>query len=261
MMRRRELKGIASGLVGTFVSRNNDVDGYWALGKLCALARRADVNLLEIHLHTSSVIAATDPLLTLLASRYAERLASMLARRDIPSSMVRSACIAIQFGTTDRFPVPPPSTWGAPFICTFTLTDDLGVERCASLTAWCGPHDPRRESRSARAGHLTAVGPKTSQLATTLADIVALLRSENEAHWSRFMNDCRARLVASDYSAVEKLLSSYEGMGSFNDLVLGYSQAAGGWEPGARKLNDELDLLRHKAYELAQDIRRNAVIG
>ena len=105
------------------------------------------------------------------------------------------------------------------------------------------------------------MGPRTAQLSIALADIVALLRSENEQHWSQYIADCRNRLVASDYSGIEKLLSSYGGMGSFNDLVLGYSEAAGGWRPEARELNDKLNLLRSRAYELAQDIRRNSVIG
>ena len=105
------------------------------------------------------------------------------------------------------------------------------------------------------------MGPRTSQLAATLAEIVGLLRSEDERHWSQYINDCRSRLVASDYSGVDKLLSSYGGMGSFNDLVLGYSEAAGGWMPQAKELNAKLDLLRSKAYDLAQDIRRNSAVG
>ena len=28
----KQLKGIAAGLAGTFISRNNDVDGYWGMG-------------------------------------------------------------------------------------------------------------------------------------------------------------------------------------------------------------------------------------
>lgn len=105
------------------------------------------------------------------------------------------------------------------------------------------------------------MGPKTSKLAATLVDIVILLRSENEEHWARYLSDCHALLLGSDYSGVEKLLSSYGGMGSFNDLVLGYSKTAAGLTPGARKLNDKLDLLRRKAYELAKDIQRSAQIG
>jgi len=34
MRKRHALKGVAYGLVDTFVSRNNDVSGYWGIGQL-----------------------------------------------------------------------------------------------------------------------------------------------------------------------------------------------------------------------------------
>ncbi|WP_375054950.1 hypothetical protein [Zobellella sp. DQSA1] len=38
-MGRSDLKGITGEIVGSFISRNNEVDGYWALGLLCRLSR------------------------------------------------------------------------------------------------------------------------------------------------------------------------------------------------------------------------------
>ena len=38
MPRSARLTNIANGLCGSFVSRNNDVEGYWAIGKLRLLA-------------------------------------------------------------------------------------------------------------------------------------------------------------------------------------------------------------------------------
>jgi len=35
MPRRRELKSVASGMATFSICRNNDVNGYWALGVLC----------------------------------------------------------------------------------------------------------------------------------------------------------------------------------------------------------------------------------
>ena len=88
-----------------------------------------------------------------------------------------------------------------------------------------------------------------------------MLRSDGERYWSEFIDDCRNRLLASDYSGVEMLLSSYGGMGSFNDVVVGYSEACQDWKPEARKLNEKLNSLRTRAFALAQDIQRNHVIG
>ena len=51
MPRRRELKVVAHSLLCAFLGRNNDVAGYWALGKLCGHAlshgsRHVEVDLL-----------------------------------------------------------------------------------------------------------------------------------------------------------------------------------------------------------------------
>jgi hypothetical protein len=34
MARRKELIGIANGILGSFKSRNNELDGYWSIGVL-----------------------------------------------------------------------------------------------------------------------------------------------------------------------------------------------------------------------------------
>jgi hypothetical protein len=75
------------------------------------------------------------------------------------------------------------------------------------------------------------------------------------------MDDCRKRMLASDYSGVEKLFSSYGGMGSFNDLVIGQSNVNGefSWKPQAQLNNVRLDALRTEAYELVQAIRQEYV--
>ena len=36
MSTRRELKSVAHALAGSFISRYNDLEGYWGLGVLCA---------------------------------------------------------------------------------------------------------------------------------------------------------------------------------------------------------------------------------
>jgi hypothetical protein len=48
-------------------------------------------------------------------------------------------------------------------------------------------------------------------------------------------------------------------MGSFNDLILGqgFENGAVHWKSGHEKLNERLDALRSKAWELADWIKRN----
>src|SRR5262245_54857999 len=101
---------------------------------------------------------------------------------------------------------------------------------------------------------------KTAQLVEALVGIEALLVADHNTHWSQHVAECRKLLVASDYCGIEKLLGSYGGMGSFNDVVVGYSEIEKGWLPDAKAMNETLNTLRTKAYELADSIRRNHAI-
>ena len=99
---------------------------------------------------------------------------------------------------------------------------------------------------------------KLDELLEILNEIIQLLESDGEKHWSRWMRKSRARLLNSDYSGIEYLLSAYGGMGSFNDLVIYQSYKNGElrWKEGYVEKNNRLDELRGQARELADSIRR-----
>lgn len=63
------------------------------------------------------------------------------------------------------------------------------------------------------------MGQKTEELIDVLDQLVKVLESDGEMHWSRWMRKARALLIDSDYSGITYLLSAYGGTGSFNDLV------------------------------------------
>lgn len=41
-------------------------------------------------------------------------------------SKVKQAKVLVEFGSSGKLPAPPLNTWGRPFVCTFTILDDLG---------------------------------------------------------------------------------------------------------------------------------------
>lgn len=104
---------------------------------------------------------------------------------------------------------------------------------------------------------------KLDELLETLSDIIQLLESDGEQHWSRWIHQSYERLRNSDYSGIELLLSAYGGMGSFNDLVIcqSYEDGLFRWKESYTEKNDKLDVLRGKAWELADDIRRNHIVS
>jgi hypothetical protein len=103
------------------------------------------------------------------------------------------------------------------------------------------------------------MGSQTDKLIVLLSEAVLLLESDAETHWRSWMLRARNSLEQSDYSGIEYLLGAYGGMGSFNDLALGQTSIDGtfAWKPGAKALNDRLDVLRTEIWQLATYIKNN----
>ena len=148
-MARRELLDIAGALAGSFVSRNNDLDGYWTLGLLRSYADSNHVG----HLRFDVANSGTQPeneLLLRVAETYRQLLARQLTTRRIAREVVVRAEVVLTFDR-DAPNASSLATYGSPFSCTVRLTDhrDREFERC--IVGRCAPHDPRRELRSTRA--------------------------------------------------------------------------------------------------------------
>jgi hypothetical protein len=160
MRRRVVLKSVGSGLLHSFISRNNDLDGYWALGKLFLYAKRLGTTSVTLDLIGRSISPSPKtlssiyqpPNVELLSTRYGRMLLHVLAKRNAPLAWAAKALITIEF---DRFNVVPrylPAGANArPYECTLLLVDDLSHEHKLKLTGWCWPHDPEIEYRSTRA--------------------------------------------------------------------------------------------------------------
>jgi hypothetical protein len=143
MPRRRELKSIASGLARHCVSRNNDISGYWGVGILHRLAQKRACESISI-----SVMESSEPLCPELRSFKTSFLERFQAARHGLLEVVEDCEVEFRF---------EPHAWlegrgqYARVTCTVHLIDDLGKRRTASASTYCYPHDPRFESRSARA--------------------------------------------------------------------------------------------------------------
>jgi hypothetical protein len=155
MPRRKELKGVAAGVLGSFVSRYTEVDGYWALGMLYQHAEDHATNAVEIDLLRRRIVPE-DSGLTALAAYCSSLLGKQLGHRGIPDNWVRDAKISVQFDVPLQGRYAPQQTWreGRPFEAIIEVTDDSGTVHSVSALGWCAPHDPKKESRSARTGGL-----------------------------------------------------------------------------------------------------------
>jgi len=146
--RRKELKGIAAGLYGSFIGRNNDVGGYWGIGKLCLFAQQCNTHIVHLDLMSQS-ISPPSPDFAKLVAGYSSMLQRHLASKRIPSERVTAAVIELDFSppypSGKRIPI---MTWGDLFRLTVSITDDRGKVHTIEDYGHCAPHDPRRERES-----------------------------------------------------------------------------------------------------------------
>ncbi len=96
MGRRRELGSIASGIIGSFRSRNNDVDGYWGIGKLYLLVEHLQSKCISINL-CSQQIAPYSRHFDLMTEHYSKMFKGLLTKRSIPLKWVSSAYVYVEF--------------------------------------------------------------------------------------------------------------------------------------------------------------------
>jgi hypothetical protein len=150
MPRRREIRNAAQGLLGSFVSRNNDVDGYWGIGKLYSAAKSARTKIISLDLIDLKVTPDIDGFDHLLR-KYADLLVKQFPKRLPTSSWLSEAKITIEFEShVDPSDIPRWFTIGEPFSCIVLLADTHNRKCETKAFGRCKMHDPNTESRSTR---------------------------------------------------------------------------------------------------------------
>lgn len=148
MPRSAYLTNIAAGLCGSFASRNNHLDGYWAVGRLRSLAVQHGQGVVSIDLLTPSIQPASAAFAPVLA-RYRQLLETLADISGVAIGDITKARIVSDFA-------PPPWTragydkaqWGEQFVLTVTICATGRVDGIVRHAGYCRPHDPARERRS-----------------------------------------------------------------------------------------------------------------
>lgn len=144
MPRRKDFRGVAFGLLGTFVSRNNDVGGYWALGKLYKHARVSKAYEVHVDLVRSAIVPP-NPEFSDMVRHFRQMLTDQLVARRLPEEWLREADVRVTFFESKSVDRP-----GDVFECLVTLTDDLGGTHKAQENGACWIHDSAKECKSTR---------------------------------------------------------------------------------------------------------------
>jgi hypothetical protein len=145
MPAKKRLTNIANGLCGSFISRNNDLDGHWAIGKLRSLADQHGQTTVVLDLLTSSAQPSSAQCSDVF-ERYCRLLATLAECSRIPFADITAARIVLDFA--------PPSwprasyyklQWGDQFTVTVTIEADGRAAGIAHDAGYCRPHDVARK--------------------------------------------------------------------------------------------------------------------
>jgi hypothetical protein len=151
MSRAAKLRGIAINILGSFVSRNNDVDGYWAIGRLYDVARECRTGIVTVNLLSKTIEpCGTQWDFSRMLDKYASMLGIHLEKVRVPADSLTKGAIRLSFDSAVTDARPPSYLSGLPFRCTFELGDNAEHLLSVSHLGVARPHDPLKESRSTR---------------------------------------------------------------------------------------------------------------
>jgi hypothetical protein len=134
MARRKQFRGICHDILETFVSRYNDLDGYWALGQyLSFLAKR---NEPQIQFNLRSAITLPDNAGFGVSTAYYRRaIFRLMDANAMPRNWLVDAFLTFSI-------VSPTKA-----LCEIEVVSDLGkAYRCDRIVN-VRPHNPSREQR------------------------------------------------------------------------------------------------------------------
>ena len=145
MKNKRKLKNIANGILSSFLSRNNDVNGYWGIGKLYSLILKEKMNIVTIDL-LNKTINPKDEEFNYLINQYREKLIVKLVKKEISLINIKKALIVIE---TDTINVNSNSKLNT-LKCGLLIEDTELVKGFIQKDIKCRSHNPKSEMKSSR---------------------------------------------------------------------------------------------------------------
>ncbi|ATQ74558.1 hypothetical protein CR152_08525 [Massilia violaceinigra] len=135
MTKLKTFNHVAAGVSQSFISRNNDVGGYWALGELYKDASAPD-DAVQLQLLDGVAIPSTRSVCQ-VAKNYAVFLQRALADKGIASDELADANVCIQFNAEAPEGAISMEYQGDPFVCTVTLRTAQGKVAVAKAYGRC----------------------------------------------------------------------------------------------------------------------------
>lgn len=94
-IKRNEIKNITNGILNSFISRNNDVSGYWGIGKLYYLMLNNGSNTIEINL-IDQIINPEGEEFNFMVSKYSNLFFKKLKEKNIDKKVIKELKIILK---------------------------------------------------------------------------------------------------------------------------------------------------------------------
>jgi len=130
----KKLRHVAAGTMSSFVHRNNDVGGQWALGLLYRDAPTDQCVRLDLLSRTAMPLTS---ITQIVARNYGEFLRRATIKKGVPLEELAAAKVGLRFNADVRIPGEGWEVVGQPFLCTVTLTLKDGRTATAQRAGRC----------------------------------------------------------------------------------------------------------------------------
>ncbi|CAA6807250.1 MAG: Unknown protein [uncultured Campylobacterales bacterium] len=151
MPRRRQLKGIAVNLAQYCMSRNFESDGYWAMGKFYAYAKKYGTDSIILNLTDYSIKPESKSNTFISAIQLlVDVVEKIINTNKIPASWVRQINIVLNFNAKyeKKYHYWGSALGGKPFFCKAIILTDLGRKYEYETTGIVWIHNPQKERQS-----------------------------------------------------------------------------------------------------------------
>ncbi len=145
MKSRMIVNNICYALCDKFNSRNNDFNGYWAIGVLYRHAIENGVSEVTLELLSEDIRPATPAFIGMIRS-YREYLVSMAQRFGLPSEWLKTSTIHMRFNCSEGAGYFR-SSCGDPYVLEIKIEASTGYIARSKTAGYSWPHDPLRETR------------------------------------------------------------------------------------------------------------------
>lgn len=146
MPRRIQFKGICHDILDSFVSRYNDIGGYWALGIYARFLMRHREETLHLNLSHGKAVPE-DRHFNISAAYYWQAILQVMAANKMPESWLKDACIKFKIDNSDYA------------YCSIEIESDLNKIFSYERSVLVFPHNPDNEQR-----RMNSFGPSNQKM-------------------------------------------------------------------------------------------------